>query len=65
MESWSLAVLAVAVIGYAGVSRRLERSVVSAAMVFVAAGLIAGPEVLGWFDQDVEGEAFAYLPRRR
>ncbi len=61
MESWSLAVIAVAVLGYAGISRRLEQSVISAAMVFVAAGLIAGPEVLGWFDQEVEGESVRVL----
>ncbi len=61
MESWSLAVIAVAVLGYAGISRRLEQSVISAAMVFVAAGLVAGPEVLGWFDQEVEGESVRVL----
>ena len=49
MESWSLAVVAVLLIGYAAVSRRLERSVVSAAMVFVAGGLWPGPRCwAGW-----------------
>ncbi len=61
MESWSLAVVAALVLGYAGISRRLERSVVSAAMVFVTAGLIAGPEVLGWFDAKVESEGVRVL----
>ena len=42
-----LAVLAAVVFAYALVSRRLETSVVSAPMVFVAAGIVAGPDVLG------------------
>jgi sodium/hydrogen antiporter len=50
MDLWGIAVVAAIVLGYAAVSRRLERSVISAAMVFVAAGLLAGPDVLGWFD---------------
>ena len=61
MESWSLAVVALTVIGYAAVSRRLERSVISAAMVFVAAGLIAGPEVLGWLELGIESEGVRLL----
>ncbi|HEU0303717.1 MAG TPA: cation:proton antiporter [Gaiellaceae bacterium] len=61
MDSWSLAVVAALVLGYAGVSRRLERSVVSAAMVFVAGGLVAGPEVLGWFDLEVDHQSVRVL----
>jgi NhaP-type Na+/H+ or K+/H+ antiporter len=61
METWSLAVAALVVIGYAAVSRRLERSVISAAMVFVAAGLVAGPEVLGWLDLEIESEGVRLL----
>ena len=61
MESWSLAVVAAIVLGYAGISRRLETSVVSAAMVFVTAGLIAGPEVLGWLDLQIQSEGVRVL----
>ena len=61
METWSLAVIAVAVLGYAGISRRLEHSVISAAMVFVTAGLIAGPEVLGWLDLQIQSEGVRVL----
>jgi NhaP-type Na+/H+ or K+/H+ antiporter len=61
MESWSLAVVAALVLGYAGVSRRLELSFVSAAMVFVTGGLIAGPEVLGWLDLQIQHEAVRLL----
>jgi sodium/hydrogen antiporter len=61
MDSWSLAVVAALVLGYAVVSRRLDRSVVSAAMFFVAGGLLAGPEVLGWFDLEIESEGVRLL----
>lgn len=61
MDSWSLAVLAVAVLGYATVSRRLERTAVSAAMIFVTVGLLAGPEVLGWFDLEIDSEGVRLL----
>ena len=61
MDSWSLAVVAALLLGYAAVSRRLDRSVVSAAMVFVAGGLLAGPEVLGWFDLEIESEGVRLL----
>ena len=42
-----LAVLAAVVLAYALVSRRLESGIISAPLVFVAAGIVAGPEVLG------------------
>jgi NhaP-type Na+/H+ or K+/H+ antiporter len=61
MDSWSLAVVAALVLAYAAFSRRLDRSVVSAAMLFVAGGLIAGPEVLGWFDLEIESEGVRIL----
>src|SRR5262245_61899878 len=61
MDSWSLAVVAGVIVAYAAVSRRLELSIVSAAMVFVTAGFIAGPDVLGWFDQKIESESVRVL----
>jgi NhaP-type Na+/H+ or K+/H+ antiporter len=61
MGSWGLAVVAAIVLGYAGVSRRLERSVISSAMVFVAGGLIVGPDVLGWFDPGISNEGVRIL----
>jgi sodium/hydrogen antiporter len=61
MDSWSLAVVAALVLAYAAVSRRLDRSVVSAAMVFVAGGLLFGPEALGWFDLGIESEGVRIL----
>src|SRR4051794_9777284 len=50
MGDWTLAIVAVVVLGYAGVSRRLEGTVLTAAMIFVGAGLLVGTEGLGWLD---------------
>ena len=61
MDSWSLAVVAALLIAYAGVSRRLETSIVSAAMVFVTAGVLAGPEVLDWIDLEIGSETVRVL----
>jgi NhaP-type Na+/H+ or K+/H+ antiporter len=48
-----VAVLAAVVIAYALFSRRLQASVVSAPLVFVAAGVVAGPDVLGLSSAEV------------
>jgi NhaP-type Na+/H+ or K+/H+ antiporter len=61
MDSWSLAIIAVLVLGYAGLSRRLERTVLTGPMLFVAAGLLAGTEVLGWLDLGIESGAVRVL----
>ena len=52
---WSLAIVALALLGVAAVSKRLSGTPVTTAMVFVAIGLLAGPEVLGGID--VEGSS--------
>lgn len=44
-----LAVLAIFVFLYSVLAGRLERSVISGPMIFVAAGFVMGPAVLGWF----------------
>ena len=41
--------MAVVVLGYAGVSRRLERTILTGPIVFVTVGLLVGGEGLGWF----------------
>jgi NhaP-type Na+/H+ or K+/H+ antiporter len=61
MDSWSLAVAAGVLLAYAAFSRRLDRSIVSAAMFFVAGGLILGPEALGWLDLEIESEGVRIL----
>jgi NhaP-type Na+/H+ or K+/H+ antiporter len=54
-----LAVFGAVVLAYALVSRRLELSAISAPMVFVAAGIVAGPDVLDLVELDAtHGTAF-------
>jgi len=47
-----LAILALFVFLYSIVAGRVERSAVSGPIVFVVAGIIMGPMVLGWFEGD-------------
>jgi sodium/hydrogen antiporter len=47
---WSLAIVALTLLGVAAISRRLYGTPVTPAMVFVAVGLLAGPKVLGEID---------------
>jgi NhaP-type Na+/H+ or K+/H+ antiporter len=61
MESWSLAVIAGLVVAFAALSRRLEHTVVTAAIFFVTGGLLAGSEVLGWIDLQVESGSIRLL----
>jgi NhaP-type Na+/H+ or K+/H+ antiporter len=53
METWSLAAVAALLLAYAGLSHRLERTAISAAMVFTAGGLLLGPEALDWLHFDL------------
>ena len=47
---WSLAIVALTLLGVAAISGRLYGTPVTPAMVFVAVGLLVGPEVLGEVD---------------
>src|SRR6185436_12404838 len=47
---WALAIVALALLGVAAVSRRLTGTPVTPAIVFVAVGLLVGPEVLDGID---------------
>jgi NhaP-type Na+/H+ or K+/H+ antiporter len=47
---WSLAIVALTLLGVAAISGRLSGTPVTAAMMFVAVGLLAGPEVLDEID---------------
>ena len=47
---WSLAIVALALLGVAAISRRLSGTLVTPAMVFVAVGLLVGPKVLDGID---------------
>jgi NhaP-type Na+/H+ or K+/H+ antiporter len=52
---WALALVALALVGVAAVSRRLEGSPVTPAMVFVGFGLLMGPRVLDGIDLSSTG----------
>jgi sodium/hydrogen antiporter len=49
---WSLAIVALTLLGVAAISRRLSGTAVTPAMVFVAVGLLTGPRVLGEIDPE-------------
>jgi len=56
-----LAMLAVLVFLYSQIVGRLESAPVSGPLIFVAMGLIAGPELLGWFDRGVTRTEFRII----
>ena len=58
---WTLAVVALALLGYAGVSRALRGTPISAAMVFTAVGLLVGPKVLDLVTASSTGESVRVL----
>ena len=60
METWELAAIALALLGFSAVSGRLERTIVTPAIVFTSAGLLAGP-VLGLIDLNVSSESIKLL----
>jgi NhaP-type Na+/H+ or K+/H+ antiporter len=56
-----LVTIALLVLAYAAVSQRLSASVVTAAMVFVAGGMVASDEVLGWLDPTIGSETVRWV----
>ena len=61
MSGSGLVAIALVVLAYAAVSRRLSASVVTAAMVFVAGGMLASDDVLGWLDPTIESETVRWI----
>src|SRR3954454_12379361 len=59
--TWALALVALALIGVASVSQRLTGTLVTPAMLFVAFGLLVGPEVLDGVDLSSSGEVVRAL----
>src|SRR3954468_15503122 len=59
--TWALALVAFALIGVASVSQRLTGTLVTPAMLFVAFGLLVGPEVLDGVDLSSSGEVVRAL----
>ena len=49
---WSLAIVALTLLGVGAVSGRLSGTPVTSAMLFVVVGLLVGPKVLGEIDVD-------------
>jgi sodium/hydrogen antiporter len=60
VEGWELATIAFLLLAFSAVSRRLEGSLVTAAIFFTSAGLLAGP-ALGLIDLHIEGEPVKLL----
>jgi NhaP-type Na+/H+ or K+/H+ antiporter len=58
---WALPAIAVVLLAYAAVSRKLDGTPVTAAMVFTGAGLIAGGKAAGLVDPEPSGEAVKLL----
>jgi sodium/hydrogen antiporter len=52
MDAWTLAGIAVVLMGYAAISGRLASTPVTQAMVFVAVGLLAGNQALEVIEAD-------------
>jgi sodium/hydrogen antiporter len=59
--SWALPTLAVSLLAYAAVSKRLDGTAVTGAMVFTAIGLVAGADALGLVDPNVSSEPVKLL----
>jgi sodium/hydrogen antiporter len=60
LGAWELATIAFVLLAFSAVSRRLERSVMTAAIFFTSAGLLAGP-ALGLIDLRIDGERVKLL----
>jgi NhaP-type Na+/H+ or K+/H+ antiporter len=58
---WGLLVVAAAILCYAAVSRWVAGTMISAAMVFVAVGVLTGPEGLGLLDIGARSETVRVL----
>lgn len=61
MTEWGLATAAVALLGFALLSRRLAGSVVTPAMFFVTMGLLIGPDALDALDVSVQSQVVTAL----
>ena len=57
MGGSGLVAVALLALAYAAVSRRLSGSVITAAMVFVAGGMLVSDDALGWLDPTIESES--------
>jgi NhaP-type Na+/H+ or K+/H+ antiporter len=58
---WAIPTIALAVLGFAAVSRRLEGTPITAPLVFTAVGLIVGSKTFGLVDLEPAGETVKVL----
>ena len=61
MGGSGLVAIALLVLAYAAVSRRLSGTAITAAMVFVAGGMLASDEALGWLDPTIDSESVRWV----
>ena len=61
MGGSGLVAIALLVLAYAAVSRRLLGSVITPAMVFVAGGIVASTDALGWLDPTIGSESVRWV----
>ena len=61
MGGSGLVAIALLLLAYAAVSRRLTGSLITAAMVFVVSGILVSDEVLGWLDPTIESESVRWV----
>jgi sodium/hydrogen antiporter len=61
VSSWSLVVVAGAFLMFAALSRRLDGTPLTAAMLFVGVGFVLGDEGLGWVDLGLDEEGVRLL----
>lgn len=61
MGGSGLVAIALLVLAYAAVSRRLLGTVVTPAMVFVAGGIVASADVLGWLDPTIGSDSVRWV----
>ena len=61
MSGSGLVAIALVVLAYAAVSRRLAGSVITTAMVFVAGGILASEDLLGWLDSSIQNASVRWI----
>jgi len=61
MHEWQLAVLALILLAFAAVSRRIDGTPLTAPMLFTAAGVVVGVDALGLFEPSATGGAVKLL----
>ena len=54
--SWALATLALSLLAFAAISRRIDGTPITAPMIFTAVGLLVGADALGLVDPAPTGE---------